>query len=166
MKAAQDRQKSYADIRRRDLEFEVGDKVFLKVSPTKGVMRFNQKGKLSPRYIGPYEIVNRIGTVAYRLALPENLGRVHNVFHVSQLKKYLPDPSHVLNPEPVELDPSLSYEVQPIRIVDSKVRQTRTKSTTLVKVIWDNGQTEEATWETADEMKTRYKDWFEKQVLI
>lgn len=85
MKQAQDRQKSYANNRRRELEFEVGEKVLLKVYPMKGVLRFGKKGKLSPRYIGPYEILERIGQVAYRLALPLDLERVHNVSHVSQL---------------------------------------------------------------------------------
>ena len=82
MKAAQDRQKSYADTRRRPLEFEIGDHVFLKVAPMKGVMRFGRKGKLHPRFIGPYEILERIGNVAYRLALPPEMSGVHNVFHV------------------------------------------------------------------------------------
>ncbi|KAL6125247.1 hypothetical protein ACLB2K_073306 [Fragaria x ananassa] len=95
LKAAQSRQKSYADIRRKDLEFQVGDWVFLKLSPWKGVVRFGKRGKLSPRYIGPYEIIVRVGSLAYRLALPSELSRIHNVFHVSMLRKYIADPSHV-----------------------------------------------------------------------
>ena len=110
MKAAQSRQKSYADISRKDLEFMVGDHVFLKVSPWKGVMRFGKRGKLSPRYIGPYEILQRVGAVAYKLALQPNLAHVHDVFHISMLKKYIPDPSHVLREEPVELSNNISYE--------------------------------------------------------
>ncbi|KAI5341686.1 hypothetical protein L3X38_009561 [Prunus dulcis] len=89
-------QKSYADNRRKDLQFEVGDWVFLKLSPLKGVVRFGRRGKLSPRYIGPYEVVERVGPVAYRLALPPDLSRLHDVFHVSMLRKYISDPSHVL----------------------------------------------------------------------
>ena len=96
LKIAQDRQKSYADNRRKDLEFEVGDMVFLRISPWKGVLRFRKRGKLSPRYIGPYRIVERIGEVAYRLELPSDLDRIHDIFHVSMLRKYMPDPSHVL----------------------------------------------------------------------
>ncbi|CAL2256356.1 unnamed protein product [Prunus armeniaca] len=96
LKTAQDRQKSYANNRSKDLEFAVGDWVFLKLSPWKGVMRFKKRGKLSPRYIGPYEITECIGPVAYRLALPPELSRIHDVFHVSMLRKYMPDPSHVL----------------------------------------------------------------------
>ncbi|GKV02736.1 hypothetical protein SLEP1_g15133 [Rubroshorea leprosula] len=103
LRAAQSRQKSYADRRRRDLEFEVGDHVFLKVSPTRGVLRFGIRGKLSPSYIGPYPILERIGEVAYRLELPGNLAGVHDVFHVSLLRKYVPDQSHIVNPEPIQL---------------------------------------------------------------
>ncbi|CAH9114854.1 unnamed protein product [Cuscuta epithymum] len=99
MKAAQDRQKSYADLGRKPAEFELGEKVLLKVSPTRGVMRFGKKGKLSPRFIGPYDILEKVGKVAYRLALPTELDKVHNVFHVSQLKKYVRDESHIINPE-------------------------------------------------------------------
>ncbi|CAH9081079.1 unnamed protein product, partial [Cuscuta europaea] len=110
MKAAQDRQKSYADLGRKPAEFEVGEKVQLKVSPTRGVMRFGKKGKLSPRFIGPYDILEKVGKVAYRLALPTELDKVHNVFHVSQLKKYVRDESHIINPEVIEMDEALSYE--------------------------------------------------------
>ena len=113
MKAAQDRQKSYPDKRRKDLEFEVEDRVFLKLSPWKGVVRFGKRGKLSPRYIGPFEIVERIA-VAYRLDLPEELSRVHNVFHISMLRKYISDPSHVLESPEIELRDDLSYEEQPM----------------------------------------------------
>ena len=162
MRAAQDRQKSYADLKRRPVEFEVGEKVFLKVSPTKGVMRFGRKGKLSPKFIGPYEILDRVGSVAYRLALPLELERVHNVFHVSQLKRYIPDPSHVLEPEVVELDPNLSYEEYPIKILDSKTRETRSNVTRLLKILWSNHGTEEATWEAEEEMKNKYPHLFDQ----
>ncbi|XP_074298162.1 uncharacterized protein LOC141628981 [Silene latifolia] len=109
MRAAQDRKKSYADLKRSEIEFAVGDKVLLKVSPMKGVMRFVKRGKLSQKYIGSYEILDRIGEVAYRLALPPALARVHNIFHVSQLRKYVSDPTHVLAAETVEMDENLSY---------------------------------------------------------
>ena len=110
MQAAQDRQKSYADLDRRDVEFAVGDKVLLRVSAIRGVMRFGKRGKLSPKYIGPFEIIARIGEVAYKLELPNELEKVHNVFHVSQLRKYVKDPSHILTPEVIELDESLTYK--------------------------------------------------------
>ncbi|XP_075512741.1 uncharacterized protein LOC142548318 [Primulina tabacum] len=120
MKAAQDRQASYANRRRRPLEFQVGNFVFLKISPFRGVVRFGLRGKLSPRFVGPYEIVERIGTCAYRLDLPQSLSGIHDVFHVSMLRKYEPDPSHVIQPDEVELDPSLSYTEYPFCILDRK----------------------------------------------
>ena len=105
IKEAQDRQKSYADFRRTDLQFQVGDKVFLKVSPSKGITHFGVKGKLKPHFIGPYEILKEVGPVAYRLALPPSLVNVHNVFHVSQLRKYVFDPKHVIHNEEVAMNP-------------------------------------------------------------
>ncbi|KAL5557176.1 hypothetical protein UlMin_039412 [Ulmus minor] len=114
MKTAQSRQKSYADKRRRPLEFKVGDYVFLKVAPMKGVKCFGKKGKLSPRYIGPFEILERVGKVAYKLALPSELSVVHNVFHVSMLQKYISDASHVLVSEPIEFQEDLTYQEQPV----------------------------------------------------
>ena len=96
LKAAQDRQKSYSDQHRREMEYQVGDKVFLRVFPWKGIMRFVNKGKLSPRYIGPYEIIEKVGPLAYKLALPPELSRIHNVFYVSVLRRYRSDPSHVI----------------------------------------------------------------------
>jgi hypothetical protein len=160
MATAQSRQKSYADNRRRDLEFEVGDHVFLKVSPWKRVMRFGKKGKLSPRYIGPYEILDRIGTVAYRLALPPSLSHVHDVFHVSLLRKYVRDESHIIHHEPIQLDANLSYEEQPIEILDRKEQILRTKVIPLVKVLWRNHLIEEATWEPEEAMKRNYPHLF------
>ncbi|CAL9017708.1 unnamed protein product [Prunus brigantina] len=133
LKAAQDRQKSYADNRRKDLQFEVGDWVFLKLSPWKGVIRFGKRGKLSPRYIGPYEIVERVGPVAYRLALPSDMSRLHDVFHVSMLRKYIPDPSHVLEEQPIELAENLTYVEQPVQILDWKTQVLRTREIPLVK---------------------------------
>ena len=96
LKAASDRQKSYADLKRKDIEYEVGDKVFLKVSPWKKILRFGKRGKPSSRFIGLYEILERIGLVAYRLALPPELAKLHDVFHVSMLRKYHSDESHIL----------------------------------------------------------------------
>jgi len=101
LRATQDRQKSYTDVRRRPLEFNVGDHILLKVSPLKGSIRFGQKGKLSPRYVGPFEVLQRVGPVAYRLALPLTLQGVHDVFHVSILRRYTPNPNHVIPYEPL-----------------------------------------------------------------
>ncbi|KAL5565244.1 hypothetical protein UlMin_028408 [Ulmus minor] len=154
------RQKSYADRRRRPLEFKEGDFVFLKVAPMKGVMRFGKKGKLSPRYIGPFEILERIGKVAYKLALPPELAAVHNVFHVSMLRKYVSDPSHVLASEPIEVREDLTYQEQPVQILDRKDKALRNKVIPLVKVLWRNHKVEEATWEREDEMRAKYPHLF------
>ncbi|KAL4016714.1 hypothetical protein IC575_024371 [Cucumis melo] len=154
MHTAQCRQKSYADVRRKDLEFEVGDKVFLKVAPMRGVVRFERRGKLSPRFVGPFEILERIGPVAYRLALPPSLSIVHDVFHVSMLRKYVPDPSHVVDYEPLEIDENLSYTEQPVEVLAREVKTLRNKEIPLVKVLWRNHRVEEATWEREDDMKS------------
>lgn len=114
LKVAQSRQKSYADSHKRDLQFKEGDNVFLKVSPTRGTLRFGQKGKLSRRYIGPYDIVSKIGDMAYRLALPPELSGVLNVIHVSMLEKYVPDPSHVLRHDPLGIREDVAYVENPI----------------------------------------------------
>ncbi|KAL0549014.1 hypothetical protein IC582_013494 [Cucumis melo] len=162
MHTAQSRQKSYADVRRKDLEFEIGDKVFLKVAPMKGVLRFERWGKLSPRFVGPFEILERIGPVAYRLALPPSLSAVHDVFHVSMLRKYVPDPSHVVDYEPLEIDGNLSYVEQPVEVLAREVKTLRNKEIPLVKVLWRNHRVEEATWEREDDMRSRYPELFEK----
>ncbi|KAL0556510.1 hypothetical protein IC582_005024 [Cucumis melo] len=161
MHTAQSRQKSYADVRRKDLEFEIGDKVFLKVAPMKGVLRFERRGKLSPRFVGPFEILERIGPVAYRLALPPSLSAVHDVFHVSMLRKYVPDPSHVVDYEPLEIDENLSYVEQPVEVLAREVKTLRNKEIPLVKVLWRNHRIEEATWEREDDMRSRYPELFE-----
>ena len=145
LKIARDRQKSYADKRRRDLQFNVGNRVFLKVSPWKGVLRFGRRGKLRPRYIGQYEIIARVGAVAYRLDLPPELSKVHNVFHVSMLRKYIPDPSHVLRDQLVELKDNLTYKEQPLQIVDRREQIWMNKVIPLVKVLWGNHGIKEAT---------------------
>ncbi|KAL0534251.1 hypothetical protein IC582_028540 [Cucumis melo] len=162
MHTAQSRQKCYADVRRKDLEFEVGDKVFLKVAPMRGVVRFERRGKLSPRFVGPFEILERIGPVAYRLALPPSLSTVHDVFHVSMLRKYVPDPSHVVDYEPLEIDENLSYTEQPVEVLAREVKTLRNKEIPLVKVLWRNHRVEEATWEREDDMRSRYPELFEK----
>jgi len=157
---AQSRQKSYADQRRKDLSFDVGDHVFLKVSPTKGVFRFGQRGKLKPRFIGPFEILERIGAVAYRLALPPSLHGVHDVFHVSMLKRYMADPTHVLEYPDIHIQPDLTFVERPIRILDRKTQVLRMKSIPLVKVLWQHHSFEEATWELEDEVRAKYPALF------
>ena len=153
LKAAQDRQKSYVDKRRKYLEFEVEDRVFLTLSPWKGVVRFGKRGKLS-RYIGPFDIVERIGPVAYRLDLSEELSRFHNVFHISMLHKYISDPSHVLETPEIELRDDLSYEEQPMHILGREEKELHNKTISLVKILWRNHLVEEATWEREDQMRS------------
>ena len=117
---AQSRQKSYADVRRRPLEFEVENHAFLKVMPKRGVVRFGKRGKLSPRFIRPFEILERIGTVAYRLALPPSMSSVHEVFHVSMLRKYIPDPAHVVDWGQIEVDTDGTFEEGPVCIINNR----------------------------------------------
>ncbi|XP_012435570.1 uncharacterized protein LOC105762224 [Gossypium raimondii] len=125
LKAASDCQKSYTDLKRKDIEFVVGDRVFLKVSPWKNVLQFDRKGKLSPRSI--YEIVERISPVAYRLALPSKLEKIHNVFYVSMLRQYRSDPSHVIPHSEIELQPDLTYSEEPVRILAREVKELQNK---------------------------------------
>jgi hypothetical protein len=158
---AQSRQKSYADKRRRPLEFEVGDHVFLKVSPVTAVGRSIKRRKLSPKYLGPFEILAKIGPIAYRLALPPNLSQIHDVFHVSQLKKYQPDSSHIIEYENIALQDNLSFVVSPDKIIDVKIKQLRNKAIPLVKVVWKGLSLEEATWEMESEMKQKYPHLFQ-----
>jgi len=135
IRVAQSRQKSYADKRRRPLEFQVGDKVFLKVSPTRGVKGFGVRGKLRPRYIGPYEIIGKLNPFAYRLDLPVELEHVHNVFHISQLRKYMLDPDHTVISEPIEITEDLVYKERPVQILDSRIKQLHNEQIPLVKVL-------------------------------
>ncbi|KAK8694593.1 hypothetical protein V6N13_072141 [Hibiscus sabdariffa] len=118
-----DRQKAYADTKRRDIRYEVEGKVFLKVSPWKKVLRVCKKGKLSPRYIGPFEGIEKVGIVAYRLALPLEFDKIHDVFHVSMLRRDRSDPSHILESKEVELNPDLSYKEEPAMILDREVKR-------------------------------------------
>ena len=160
LRAAQSRQKSYADNRRKDLKFQKGDWVFLKLSPWKGVVRFGKRGKLSPRYIGPFQIKERVGPVAYKLILPPRLSKIHDVFHVSLLRKYIADPSHALEEQPIRLKEDLTYEEEPIQILDRREQVLRNKTIPLVKVLWSNHLLEEATWEPEDLMRRQYPHLF------
>ncbi|XP_035542101.1 uncharacterized protein LOC118344809 [Juglans regia] len=160
MRVAQSRQKSYADNRRHELEFEVGNRVVLRIAPMRGVMRFGKKGKLSPRYVGPCEILDQIGPVAYRVALPLALSGVHNVFHVSMLRKYIPDPTHVIDYEPLPLQQNLTYTEEPIWIIERKEQVIRKWSIPLVKVLSNNHTISEASWELEEEMQVKYPQLF------
>ena len=126
----------------------------------RGLKWIGVKGKLSPMFIGPFEILDRIGEVAYRLAIPPSLLAVHNVLHVSMIRKYVSNPSHVLSYENLELDEDLSYEEKPVRILDRKEKVLRTKTIALVKVMWRNSKSEEATWELESDMRDRFPELF------
>ena len=145
MKAAQNRQKSYVDNHRRDLEFEVGDHVFLKVSPMKSIMRFGRKWKLSPRCVGPFEVLEKVGTLPYKVALPPSPSKIHNAFHVSTLRKYIYDSSHVVELEPVQISKDLTYEEVPVQIMDVIDKVLRHDVVKLVKIQWSNHNIREAT---------------------
>ena len=160
LKVAQSRQKSYADKHRRDLQFEVGDYVYLKVSPMRGVRRFGLKGKLSPRYVGPFRILERKGTLAYKLELPNQLSRIHDVFHVSQLRKCLREPSHHLTNWDIPLQDDLTYEERPAKILATEDRQLRNRTIRFCKVQWKNHSIREATWEKEEELREAYPNLF------
>jgi hypothetical protein len=147
LRVAQTRQKSYADNRRRPLEFEEGDHVYLKVSPLHGMRRFKVKGKLSPRFIGPFRVFRRVREMAYQLELPDNQSDVHNVFHVSQLKKYLRIPEEQLPMEDLSVQGDLTYMEYPIKILDTLAQVTRNKVIKMCKVQWSHHGEDEATWE-------------------
>ena len=138
LKTAYRWQKSNADNRRRELEFLEGDKVYLKISPMKGVMRFGKKGKLSPCYVSPYEILQMVGKVAYELILLSELDSIHPVFHVSMLKKYIGDPESIQPIEGLSVDENLSNEKVPDEILDRQVKKLRNKDVASVKVLWKN----------------------------
>jgi hypothetical protein len=153
---AQMRQKSYHDKGTAPRRFEVGDYVYLKVSPTKGVQRFGVKGKLAPRYIGTYEVIEVCGPVAYRIQLPERFSAVHSVF-VTQLKKGMPVPENEVIAEAnawIELDFSLIEH--PLKVLDQKERKTRRQTVWMYKIQWSHHTEEEATWETEDYLNTKY----------
>ncbi|GJY25156.1 putative ribonuclease H-like domain-containing protein [Tanacetum coccineum] len=147
LKTARSRQKSFADKRRKPLEFQVGDRVLLKVSPWKGVVRFGKKGKLAPRYVGPFEIVEHVGPVAYRLKLPQELSCVHDTFHVSNLKKCLAEPDVQVPLDEIEIDKNLRFVEEPIQIVERDVKKLKRRRIPLVKVRWSSRQGAEYTWE-------------------
>ena len=145
MAAARDRQKSYADKRRKPLEFQVGDRVLLKVSPWKGVVRFGKRGKLNPRYVGPFEIIEKIGKVAYKLNLPAELGGVHNVFHVSNLKKCLSDETLIVPLKELTIDDQLRFIEEPVEITDRDIKVLKRTRIPLVRVCWNSRRVPEFT---------------------
>ncbi|GJS30749.1 hypothetical protein Tco_0491369, partial [Tanacetum coccineum] len=156
IQAACDRQKSYADVRQKPLEFQVGDKVMLKVSHWKGVIRFGKRGKLNPRYIGPFKIIAKVGTVAYRLELPEKYNRVHSTFHVSKLKKCIADEPLAIPLDEIQIDEKLYFIKEPIEIMDREVKRLKQSRILIVKVRWNSRRGPEFTWEREDQMQKKY----------
>nr|GFA18418.1 putative reverse transcriptase domain-containing protein [Tanacetum cinerariifolium] len=138
MQAARDRQKSYPDLKRKPMEFQVGDKVMIKVSPWKGVVRFGKQRKLNPRYVGPFKVLERIGDVAYKLDIPEDLSRVHNTLHVSNLKKCHADEPLAVPLDGLHLDDKFHFVEKPVEIVDREVNRLKRSRIPLVKVRWNS----------------------------
>jgi hypothetical protein len=161
LKTAQSRQKSYADKGRRDIQYQPGDFVYLKVSPMKGVKRFGVQGKLSPRYIGPYRVLKRRGTVAYKIELPPHLQGVHDVFHVSQLRKSVNPPLERVSEHELTLQNDLTYEEYPSRILDTEEKKLNNRTIRYCKVQWGNHPVREATWEKEVDLKEKYPHLFE-----
>ncbi|GJT11378.1 putative reverse transcriptase domain-containing protein [Tanacetum coccineum] len=163
MQAARDRQKSYADLKRKPMEFEVGDKVMLKVSPWKGVVRFGKRGKLNPRFVGPFKVIKRVGDVAYKLELPEELSRVHNTFHVSNLKKCHADEPLAVPLDGLHFDDKLQFVEEPIEITDREVKRLKRSRIPLVKVRWNSKRGPEFTWEREDQFQKKYPHFYRTQ---
>ncbi|GJX28502.1 hypothetical protein Tco_0236581, partial [Tanacetum coccineum] len=140
--------------------FQVGDKVMLKVSPWKGVIRFGKRGKLNPRYIGPFKIIAKVGTVAYRLELPEKLSRVHSTFHVSKLKKCMADEPLAIPLDEIQVDDKLNFIEEPVEIMDREVKRLKQSRIPIVKVRWNSKRGPEFTWEREDQMQKKYPHLF------
>ncbi|WVZ85149.1 hypothetical protein U9M48_032100 [Paspalum notatum var. saurae] len=160
LRVARSGRKSYADVRREDLTFKVDDFVYLKVSPMRGIRRFNMKGKPAPRYIGPFKIVERKGEVAYKLELPPNLSGIHNVFHVSQLKKCLRVPEEQAPLEGLDVQEDLTYTEHLVKILETSERVTRNRRVKMCRVQWKHHTEDEATWEREEELRSTYPGLF------
>ncbi|GJW58786.1 putative reverse transcriptase domain-containing protein [Tanacetum coccineum] len=162
MQAARDRQKSYADLKRKPMEFQVGDKVMLKVLPWKGVVRFGKRGKLNPRYVGPFKVLEKVGEVAYKLELPEELSRVHNTFHVSNLKKCYADEPLAVPLDGLHFDDKLQFVEEPVEIMDREVKRLKRSRIPLVKVRWNSKRGPEFIGESEDQFWKKYPHLFIK----
>ncbi|GJZ67510.1 putative reverse transcriptase domain-containing protein [Tanacetum coccineum] len=157
---AEDRQKSYADLKRKLMEFEVGDMVMLKVLPWKGVVRFIKQGKLNPRYVGPFKVLAKVGDVAYKLELPQELSRVHHTFHVSNLKKCYAEEPLVMPLEGVHIDDTLQFVEEPVEILEREIKRLKRSRIPLIKVRWNSRRGPEFTWEREDSFKEKYPHLF------
>ncbi|GKE87823.1 putative reverse transcriptase domain-containing protein [Tanacetum coccineum] len=164
MQAARDRQKSYADLKHKLMEFQVGNRVMLKVSPWKGVVRFGKREKLNPRYVGPFKMLEKVGFVAYKLDLPQELSRVHNTFHVSNLKKCYSDEPLAIPLEGLHIDDKLQFVEEPIEIMEQEIKQLKRSRIPLIKVYWNSRRGPEFTWECEDQFQKKYPHLFTKPV--
>ena len=162
LKVAQSRQKSYEDSKRKETVYEVGDRVYLRVSPLRVIKRFGVKGKLAPRFVGPYRVLECMGEVAYKLELPEELSGVHDVFHVSQLKKCHAE-RDMVPLEAIQLDSDLTYEEKPVKILEYASRVTRSKVIKFCKVQWSHHTEDEATWEREEDLLKDHPHLFSSQ---
>ncbi|GKB45771.1 putative reverse transcriptase domain-containing protein [Tanacetum coccineum] len=162
IQAARDRKKSYANIRRKPMVFQVGDRVMLKVSPWKGVVCFGKRGKLNPRYIGPFKVIESVRTVTYKLELPQQLSRVYNTFHVSNLKKCLSDESLVMLLEELRVDDKLHFVEETVEVMDREIKQLKRSRIPIIKVRWNSKRGLEFTWEREDQFKPKYPHLFTK----
>ncbi|GJV31192.1 putative reverse transcriptase domain-containing protein [Tanacetum coccineum] len=162
IQAARDRQKRYANIRHKPMVFQVGDKVMLKVSPWKGVVRFGKRGKLNPRYVGPFKVIERVRTIAYKLELPQQLSQVHNTFHVSNLKKFLSDELLVIPLEELRVDDKLHFVEEPVEVMDREIKQLKRSRIPIIKVRWNSKRGPEFNWEREDQFKQKYPHLFTK----
>ncbi|GKE41375.1 hypothetical protein Tco_1468659 [Tanacetum coccineum] len=145
------------------MEFEVGDKVMLKVSPWKGVIRFGKRGKLSPRFVGPFKVIERIGPVAYKLELPDKLRGIHNTFHVSNLKRCFVNDDVVIPLDEVQLDNKLHFIEEPVEIMDREVKRLKQSRIPIVKVRWNSRRGPEFTWEREDFFRSKYPHLFARR---
>ncbi|XP_012480852.1 uncharacterized protein LOC105795738 [Gossypium raimondii] len=160
LKVAPNRKKSYTDLKHREIEYSEGDFVFLKVSPWKKVLRFGRKGKLSHRFIGPYRVLKRMGPATYPLELPSELHQIHDVFHVSMLRRYRSDPTHIVPIEEIKVTPDVTFEEELVQILEGDVKVLRREFIPLLKVLWCNHSSEETTWEPEDTMRQQYPHLF------
>ncbi|GJU03330.1 hypothetical protein Tco_1113668 [Tanacetum coccineum] len=166
IQAAHDCQKSYADLKRKPIEFQVGDRVMLKVSPWIWVVHFGKQGKLNPRYVGPFKVLAKVRAVAYKLELPQELSRVHSTFHVSNLKKCYSDEPLAIPLDGLHIDDKLQFVEEPIEIMDQEVKWLKQSCIPIVKVRWNSRRGPEFTWEREDQFQKKYPHLFAKLILL